>query len=179
LLTRLLILLTPRAVPPAFPLFASARRASVCGLHAADFDRAVPRLRIHLKGRGTQTEWITLPRRAGLALALNAYLQASGLGDDPDFPLFLTAASRESVRGHGLMMDGLYHVVRTYGKRLGVRLSPHRLRHTLISVALDLGADLPSVAKLSMHQDVLAVVRYDDARRDLGGEVSRRIADAL
>ena len=69
-------------------------------------------------------------------------------------------------------------MVRQLGERAGIRARPHGLRHAAVTAALDAFAgDVRKVAKFSRHRDLNTLTRYDDARRDDAGEVSRRLAD--
>jgi integrase/recombinase XerC len=53
------------------------------------------------------------------------------------------------------------------------------LRHAAVTAALDLtGGDIRAVQKFSRHRDVRVIERYDDSRKDLAGEVARRVAAA-
>jgi site-specific recombinase XerD len=75
---------------------------------------------------------------------------------------------------------GLYGVVRELGRRLGFKVWPHGLRHAAITEALDLtGGNVRAVQRFSRHRDVRVLERYDDNRRDLGGEVAKQVAASV
>lgn len=156
-----------------------ARRAEVCRLVVRDADLGGLRVRVLGKGRGTQSEWLPLTRRA--ADCIREYLDASGHGSDLDGPLFRNTDPRPEVKGRGLTVNGLYYVIRRYGHELGLsNFSPHKIRHSSVTLALDLtGGDIRAVAQMSRHQDIRTVVKYDDARKDQAGAVVSRISDAL
>jgi integrase/recombinase XerC len=60
------------------------------------------------------------------------------------------------------------------------KLSPHRLRHSSITAALDAtGGDVRKVQKLSRHADLNTLMIYDDNRRDEQGELSDILADLV
>jgi integrase/recombinase XerC len=83
-------------------------------------------------------------------------------------------------RGGGrLTGDGLYKVVKAQGEQLGLRARPHAIRHTSITAALDAGLDIRIVQRYSRHRDVRTLLIYDDARRDLAGDVAAKVAAAL
>lgn len=72
---------------------------------------------------------------------------------------------------------GLYGVVRDLGRKVGLKVWPHGLRHTAITEALDLtGGNVRAVQRFSRHRDVRILERNDDNRRDLGGEVAKQVA---
>jgi integrase/recombinase XerC len=149
------------------------RRAELCGLDVADFRAAERRLFILGKGKGTQKAPVTLSRAAAESLA--RYLAAAG---HTDGALFRNLDRR--TRGGRLTPAAVYDLVRAYGDRIGERLSPHRLRHSSITLALDLtGGDVRRVQRLSRHAKVDTVMRYDDARHDMQGEVTGLLSGAL
>lgn len=70
----------------------------------------------------------------------------------------------------------LYGVLVDLGTRAGVsRFSPHDLRRSMISWALELGADLRTVSRMAGHDDPRTTARYDRRGRD----PLRRVADLL
>jgi integrase/recombinase XerC len=72
----------------------------------------------------------------------------------------------------------IHKLAREAGLTFVVR--PHGLRHASITRALDLtNGDIRRVMRFSRHRDPKTVMRYDDCRNDLGGEVSRLLGDDL
>ncbi len=150
------------------------RRAEICALDVADFVAAERRLAITGKGRG-EREWVTLHATSAAATAL--YLAASG---HQDGPLFLTCDHRPRLAGTRLTPGGLYDVVGTYGKRIGLKLSPHKLRHSAITAALNAtGGDVRRVQRLSRHVKLETLTIYDDNRADHQGEITTILGDLL
>nr|CAA9259665.1 Site-specific tyrosine recombinase slr0733 [uncultured Armatimonadetes bacterium] len=154
------------------------RRAEVCGLDVADFDLDQRRVMIRGKGRGTQKEPVTLSEPCAEAIAV--YLERAGHGAEPSAPLFRNVAHRRTADGARLTPDGLHHIVDRYGRALGLSLTPHKLRHSAITAALDAtGGDVRRVQRLSRHADLRVLTRYDDNRTDLQGEVTTLLSDLL
>jgi integrase/recombinase XerC len=153
------------------------RRAEVCSLNVEDFVPSDRRLYILGKGKGTQKEPETLSERA--VEALNRYLAAAGHACDPRAPLLRNVDPRPEYNGQRLTGDGIYHIVRDLGARVGVpNLTPHKLRHTAITVALDLtGGNVRAVRDLSRHARLETLQRYDDNRRNFQGSVSEKLSD--
>jgi integrase len=72
------------------------------------------------------------------------------------------------------------NMVRELGRKIGLKVWPHGLRHTAITEALDLtGGNVRAVQRFSRHRDVRVLERYDDNRRDLGGEVAKQVAASV
>jgi integrase/recombinase XerC len=63
---------------------------------------------------------------------------------------------------------GLYHIVRTLGRKVGVETRPHGIRHTAISRLLQLtNGNIAEAMGLSGHSDPKTLIAYDDARLEL------------
>jgi integrase/recombinase XerC len=81
-------------------------------------------------------------------------------------------------KGDGRLSDsGVYRLVRKLGEAVGVKVRPHGLRHASITAALDeTQGDVRSVQRFSRHAKLDTLTLYDDARKDLAGEVAGKIA---
>jgi len=138
------------------------RRNEVSQLNIKDFDPTKRALVILGKGRGTQTEIITLSRST--ALAIVDWLKVRGDYEFDD-PLFIALDFYH--KGRRLSGDGIYKLVRRYCKRAGITkpMSPHRIRHSAITAALDASdGNLRKTQKLSRHADINTLLIYDDNR---------------
>lgn len=60
-------------------------------------------------------------------------------------------------------------MVKRLVKRAGIdkRISPHSLRHSFVTAALDAGVPLRDVQQSASHADPRTTMRYDRARRSL------------
>ena len=63
--------------------------------------------------------------------------------------------------------------------KISGRVRPHGLRHTAITALLDAGAGLREAQRFSRHADPRTLMRYDDNRSDIAGEMARRVSDML
>lgn len=159
------------------------RRAEVAALNVGDFSLTEKRLYVLGKGKGSQKAPITLSGKTAEAIAV--YLVTSGHAGDDAGPLFRNLDRRntkaEPTRAAGrLTSDGLHDLVGRYGAALGIDLSPHKLRHSAITAALDAtGGDVRKVQKLSRHADLRTLTIYDDNRADLQGEVTGLLSGLL
>jgi integrase/recombinase XerC len=151
------------------------RRGEVWQLDVVDFLPAERRLMILGKGRGTQKEPVTITSET--VRAVQAYLAAAG---HTEGPLFRNVSRRPDHRGDRLTPDGLYKMVRGYGAKIGEpQLSPHRIRHSAITTALDeTGGDVRKVQRFSRHKKLETLQIYDDNRTDFAGEVTGLVGAA-
>lgn len=147
------------------------RRAEAASLDLAHLEGDT--LRVLRKGK-TQRQPVTVPPETRAAIEK----WISTRGNQPG-PLFLSLDNRS--RGHRLTTDGIYHIVKTIGKRAGLRkVTPHGLRHSSVTTGLDLsGGDVRAVAKFADHASTQTTLRYDDNRQDLAGRISKLVAAAV
>jgi site-specific recombinase XerD len=123
-------------------------------IDALDMDRGHRTLRIVRKGGKHAT--IPLAPRTGRALDLY-------IGERTTGPIFLGA--------NGQRMDryAADRTVKRLARRAGIskRISPHSLRHSFITAALDAGVPLRDVQEAASHADPRTTMRYDRARQSL------------
>jgi integrase/recombinase XerC len=155
------------------------RRAEVVSLMVADCDLESRSIWIRGKGKGTQRERVTISRNC--AAAIRAYMEVHtakvGRGKS-ECPLFINISP--AYCGQALTADGLYKIVRGMALLAGIdtRTSPHRLRHTAITVALDTSnGDVRKVKRLSRHARLETLQIYDDNRLDMQGEMTDSLSD--
>ena len=119
-----------------------------------DVDRGHRTLRVVRKG-GKQ---VTIPLAPRTARPLDFYI-----GERVTGPIFLGAA--------GGRMDryAADRTVKRLARRAGItkRISPHSLRHSFITAALDAGVPLRDVQEAASHADPRTTIRYDRARQSL------------
>lgn len=146
------------------------RRSEVVGLDVADIDLRTGTAAVLGKGRSAR-EPMTLPTRT--REALGSYLETHPTGEGPLFPGDgatgrLTGRTVARIVGRAAIAGDLERRVR-----------PHGVRHAAITHALDVtGGDVRRVAKFSRHRDLRTLTVYDDARRDLAGEVAALVSEA-
>lgn len=80
------------------------------------------------------------------------------------------------AHGRRLSGKGAWAIIRGYGEKLGLKVWPHALRHSGTTEALDRGYSIRDVMKLTGHETPGMVMRYDDSRRDLGGQITTDLA---
>ena len=107
-------------------------------------------------GKGAKLAVIPMPPRVARAVDLVAGERASG-------PLLLTR------HGNRMNRHAATRIVRRLARRAGVtkHISPHSLRHSFITAALDAGVPLRDVQIAARHADPRTTMRYDRARTNL------------
>lgn len=143
------------------------RRNEVSQLNINDFNPETRSLNILGKGRGTQSEVVELGE--GTVEAICQWLEARGYTPN-DGPLFTSLDFYNS--GKRLSGDGIRKIVVRLCAAAGIKkpMSPHRIRHSAITAALDAtDGNVRKVQKLSRHKQINTLMIYDDNRsRDQG-----------
>jgi integrase/recombinase XerC len=146
------------------------RRSEVSKANIADFDPVTKTLRIFGKGRGTQSEIVSLG--SGTVTAIEAWLEARG-EVTTDKALFVSV--NPGYRDGRLSTQGIYNIVSDRFQSAGITktMSPHRIRHSSITAALEAtNGDVRRVQKLSRHSSLNTLLIYDDNRKNHQGEVT-------
>jgi integrase/recombinase XerC len=154
------------------------RRNEVSQLNIGDFDPDAQTLKILGKGRGTQVEVIDLGDATVEAIAI--WLEASRGVRPFDAPLFTALDFHNS--GHRLTGDGIRKIVVRLCAKAGIKkvVSPHRIRHSAITAALDAtDGNVRKVQKLSRHRQLDTLMIYDDNRGKDQAEVTGLLDDMV
>jgi site-specific recombinase XerD len=144
-----------------FYLFSEAglRLCEVCDLRLGDIDLAAQRLIVR-QGKGERDR--SVPLSSTLLAALTAYLPVRGEAQTDHLLI-----SRQRAVKEGLIR---YRLCR-YGQQAQVKVSPHRLRHTLATRLLNEGMPITSLQHLLGHEKldttlIYARVHDETVRRD-------------
>jgi integrase/recombinase XerC len=146
------------------------RRSEVSKANIGDFDQKERTLRIFGKGKGNNSEFVSLG--SGTVNAIKSWLEARG-EHQPDKALFCSV--NIGYRDGRLCTQAIYTVVKERCQSAGISkpMSPHRVRHSSITAALEAtGGDVRRVQKLSRHSSLNTLLIYDDNRRNHQGEVT-------
>ncbi len=139
------------------------RRSEVSKANISDFDPITKTLSIFGKGRGNNSEIVSLG--TGTVTAIMAWLEARG-EHDPDKSLFVSVNA--GYRDGRLSTQAIYDIVKDRCQAAGITkaMSPHRIRHSSITAALEAtNGDVRRVQKLSRHSSLNTLLIYDDARK--------------
>lgn len=143
------------------------RRGEAARLEIEDVDLDEKRL-FYLGKARTDEEPMTIPDE--IVVMLRTWIDARGVKAGPLFINFSRSKTVERLSGRSI--DRICHA---YG--LG---RAHGLRHSAVTRALDkYEGNLRKVAKFSRHKNIQTLLKYDDNRKDEGGEVSRGLANEL
>jgi len=162
------------------------RCMEIVAINLADLSMVDRRLRIRGKGRGTRTEWVDISAKA--LDAIEQYLietkrwKQTGKGKGPigTGPLLLSCDHRKEYAGTRLTRDGLYSVVMSFGEAIGVRVTPHKLRHSAITEVLRLnGGNLVEAQDFSRHSDPRTLMIYNDNANKAQGKMTRKLSREL
>jgi integrase/recombinase XerC len=150
------------------------RRGEVVALDLADGDLSPEAPAVEVLGKGrTDKERLTIAEPTRVALA--RWVEARGRRPGPLFgPLDPGAEPQARLTG-----EAVRRIIHALARRAGLAraVRPHGLRHAAITHALDSGVDMRDAAQFSRHADIRTLRIYDDRRRDVGGEVARRLAE--
>lgn len=166
------------------------RAAEVVGLRVGDLGEDQGFRVATIRGKGDRT------RSAKLAgptwEALRVWLDAAGRWDASDCaPAFIPLRKygrKEQARWLGweqpMTTQALAQIVRKYARQVlpaevAAKLSPHSLRHTFATVALEAGASLRRVQYAMGHVDPRTTERYDRARENLADNAADYVTKAL
>lgn len=148
------------------------RRGEVVRLDVADVDLEAGTLSIIGKGK-TEPELRTLPEQTKAALV--AWLGVRGIAPGALFVNF----ARHARRGERLTGAGLYELVRTWGRAVGLVTRSHGIRHTAITQALGMKeANVAACAKYArLTSGTLRI--YDDRAHSHERDIASFVATQL
>jgi len=149
------------------------RRGEVVSLDVGSLDLDTDSLQVVGKG-AREAVRLTLPPQTARALEMWLEMHPSPV---PHAPLFVQQhRGLDSVERIG--PSAIYNLVRKLGRAASGRPArPHGLRHAAITQALErTNGDVRAVRAFSRHRKVETVLLYDDARRDMGGDIARDVA---
>lgn len=146
---------TERSISINMLLFTGVRISEALGATTAAYGDDAGHRTLSIKRKGGKTAKVAVPVPAPAVEALNLYLGTSGadvvpvLGPVRSLPLFATRTGRAWNRSEAL------RTVQRLARKAGVdgQISPHSLRHTFATIALDNGVALDDLQNSMGHAD--------------------------
>ena len=137
------------------------RVSEACGIDIDDLGIQRGHRTVTVLGKGSKLAVIPMPPRVARAVDMAAGERRSG-------PLLLAQS------GLRLNRHAATRIVRRLAKKAGITksISPHSLRHSFITAALDAGVPLRDVQIAARHSDPRTTTRYDRARHNLDRHAS-------
>jgi integrase/recombinase XerD len=153
----------------------SLRVAEVCSLKASSIRWSHGRWTLRFKVKGGRERTVPLP--GDLRDAINRYMEldakrrylAGVARGDEDVHIFLPHTNYRTGRlDKPISTTMVWNIVRKWGCYCGLgKLSPHDLRRTAITRALNQGLTFRQVQMMSGHRDPKTLQRYDHDRQNL------------
>lgn len=149
------------------------RRAEAATLDLEHWEPGVRRLWV-LRKRARERVALTVP--TSTTRRLEAWVRVRG-----DAPGGLFCRVPVPPTPKQLHPDSITDLVGSLGEAAGFDgLSPHGFRHAAITAALEAtGGDVRKVRKFSGHRNVEVLLKYDDAREDVGGGIAEGLAEEV
>ena len=137
------------------------RVSEACGVDVEHLSVERGHRTVTVLGKGAKVALIPMPPRVARAVDLAS-------GDRVSGPVLLARSGRRLDR------HAATRIVRRLAKRAGItkHISPHSLRHSFITAALDAGVPLRDVQIAARHADPRTTTRYDRARHNLDRHAS-------
>ncbi|MDQ3253800.1 MAG: tyrosine-type recombinase/integrase [Acidobacteriota bacterium] len=151
----------------------SLRVSEACGLKVSSVKWSHGRWVIKFKVKGGRQR--TMPLPSEVKKAIDEYLKLDRSrrdnlhSDGPDSYIFQPLVNYRTLEfDRSLSAAMAWNLVRKWGAYTGVgKLSPHDLRRTAITRALDQGLSYRQVQMMSGHRDPKTVMRYDHGRENM------------
>lgn len=142
--------------------------ALACDVEHLGYDRGHRILRLHRKGGKVARAPLAPPT----AHAVDAYIGSRASG-----PIFITATGRRMDRHAAFRL--VQRLARAAEVPAAADISPHSVRHSFATAALDAGAELRDVQDAMGHADPRTTRRYDRGRHNLDRHATYAVAQTL
>jgi integrase/recombinase XerC len=152
------------------------RRGTIHLLDVGDFTVYNRELKIREKAKGTQKRTITISHPA--VKAIHDYLLKNGHVADLKGPLIRSLHRNPAWHDKRLTTNGLWRIVKLYGVALKYPgLSPHKLRHTVVTQLIKMGYALPDIQKVTGHARIETLMIYADNVEDKQGQLTDALSN--
>ena len=147
------------------------RRGSIVNLDLEDVDLSAGTITVLEKGM-QEKRIKTIPD--GTKEALQAWIEVRGNHAGALFTNFhRNFKMRKRISG-----TGVYHIVSTLGKKVGIKTRPHAIRHASVTDLLELtNGNITGVQQFAGHKDVRTTCIYNDNRKDEAGQLAKLLEE--
>jgi integrase/recombinase XerD len=160
-------------------IFTGVRISEALSARTSDYGHDAGHRTLNIRRKGGKTATVAVPAPA--VVALNFYLGTTGadvvhsMGPGMSRPLFTTSSGEPWQRSEAA------RTVQRLARKAGIdgKISPHSLRHTFATIALDSGTSLHALQDSMGHADPRTTRRYDRARNNLQKSAGYDVARAL
>ena len=159
-------------------LFTGVRIGEALNATTADYGHDKGYRVLMIRRKGGKGDSVVVPPPA--VAALNAYLETDGRElaagkAGAGLPIFTTSTGKPWAQ------SGAFNTIKRLAKAAGIagKISPHSLRHTFATLALDAGATLHDLQDSMGHADPRTTQRYNHARNRPERSASNDVAKAL
>jgi len=146
------------------------RGSEIVGLNLSDVDLPAGKILVLGKKR-SERAGMTLPDPT--AQALERWIVYRG---EKPGPLLLVIGNNK--RGQRITRQTVFRTVRELGESIGVKTSPHGLRHTAVTCAAE-RLSLLDAQRFARHSDPRITLKYVDSIDDKAGKAAREVAAQL
>ena len=141
--------------------FHGPRRFEVASLQVKDMHSREGVMHFYFRGKGRKNRYV--PVHPATSPVIGEYLEVAGHGDDRDGPMFRPINNnRCKVLRKALSSHAIYGILKKYSEMVGIEgVSPHALRATAATNALENKSDLKRVRDWLGHANVSTTTMYD------------------
>jgi integrase len=152
------------------------RRKEVVGLDVSDVD--ITGEALWILGKGKREKELVYPSRSAW-VAFRSWLSArDSVVAQGEAAVFLSLGRRR--RGRRIRTDSVTRLVRGFGEAIGIRVTPHALRHSATTALLDeVQGDTRIAQAFGRWAKRETAERYDDNRRKPSRDLSQKVSDWL
>lgn len=154
-----------------------ARVSAVCRLNVSDYFQAGHRWKLRIHEKGGQRRTVPVHHKA--RQYLNSYLDAAGIREERDAPLFQSLRGRTGeLTGKRLQADNVLQMVKRRVEDAGFdpsQISCHTFRATGITTYLENGGELETAQHIAGHASANTTRMYDHRDQNVAQEEIERI----
>ena len=147
----------------AIAAYHGARRAEIANLQVKNMHLRQGIMHLHFLGKGNKNRYV--PLHPAAAALIEDYLDAAGHRDDRHGAMFRPIRNNRTQKLDKSLSDkAIYYICKQYAKQIGIDeglFSPHALRATAATNALEHNSDLKRVRDWLGHANISTTTMYD------------------